>query len=116
MTESSTPNKLTDLKFMCKQCNLYGQLFVIDAPYAKVKELLSFLLLFVLGICATGLVFLAGYEVIPKLYKIYSLLVAVLLVISIFLMTLLALIMANSFRRKKQTLQCTRCESMGPFE
>ncbi len=115
MTESSA-NKYTDLKFMCKQCNLYGQLLVIDAPFAKIKELISFAILFVLGIALTGLIFLAGYEVFPKLYKIYSLLIALLLVVTIFIMTLLALIMANTLRRKKQTQQCTRCQSTGPFE
>jgi hypothetical protein len=115
MNESS-PDKLTDLKFMCKQCNLYGQLFVIDAPYARAKELFNFVILFILGIGLTSVVFLAGYEVFPKLYKIYSLLIALLLVIAVFIMTLLAVIMANTFRKKKQTLQCTRCLSTGPFE
>ena len=116
MGESSISKKLTDLKFMCKQCNLYGQLFVIDAPYAKVKELISFIFLFILGIGVTGLIFLGGYEVFPKFYKIYSLLIAVVLVISIFLMTLLSLVIANNLRSRKQTLLCTRCDSTGPFE
>jgi len=115
MTEPSQ-SKFTDLKFKCQQCNLYGQLLVIDAPYAKTKEFLSFAFLFIVGIGLTGLFFLAGYEVFPKLYKIYSLLIAFLIMIMVIIMTLLAVILANIIRRKKQTLQCTRCQSTGPFE